>query len=175
MQIVDFVIWRLFKRSSSHKLSHLLCHGYERSASTFRHRGTDGPVNSSIPGLIARHPNSHVHALKGPLWCRLHAVLGEEGDRLMMDMLTDCAIFLPVDEKATNYYQLSGPPMFDLQPITASNTVAAHPHSIGGPCDLPTEEQTPRKIAFVRSRMFYAKAALNAKGGIRFGMRHIRW
>jgi hypothetical protein len=27
----------------------------------------------------------------------------------------------------------------------------------------------------VRSRMLYAKAALNAKGGIRFGMRHIRW
>lgn len=34
--------------------------------------------------------------------------------------------------------------------------------------------RTPCKISFVRSRMFYAKAALNANGGIRFGMRHIR-
>ena len=35
----------------------------------------------------------------------------------------------------------------------------------------------PRKltaIRFVRSRMLYARAALNAKGGVRFGMRHIR-
>lgn len=93
----------------------------------------------------------------------------------MMDMLTDCAIFLPVDEKGTNYYQLSGPPMFDLQPITAGNTVVTHAHPIVGPSESPTEELSPRQVAFVRSRMFYAKAALNAKGGIRFGMRHIRW
>lgn len=93
----------------------------------------------------------------------------------MMDMLTNCAIFLPVDDKSANYYQLSGPPMFDLQPITAANTAIAQAHQIGGPADLPIEERTPFQIAFVRSRMFYARAALNAKGGIRFGMRHIRW
>ena len=169
------MIWRLFKRSSSHKLQHLLCHGYERSASIFRHKDNDGGITSSIPGLVARHPNSHVHALKGPLWCRLHAALGEGGDRLIMDMLTECAIFLPVDKKSANYYQLSGPPLFDLQPITAANTIIAQPHPTGGPTDLPTEGRTPCQIAFVRSRMFYARAALNAKGGIRFGMRHIRW
>jgi hypothetical protein len=91
-----------------------------------------------------------------------------------MDMLTECAIFLPVDEKSANYYQLSGPPLFDLQPITAANTTFAQPHPTGRLTDLPTEERTPSQVAFVRSRMFYAKAALNAKGGIRFGMRHIR-
>lgn len=32
----------------------------------------------------------------------------------------------------------------------------------------------PGAITIVRSRMLYARAALNAKGGVRFGMRHIR-
>lgn len=140
-----------------------------------RHKDNDGDFTSSIPGLVARQPNSHVHALKGPLWCRLHAVLGDGGDRLMMDMLTGCAIFSPVDDNSANYYQLSGPPMFDLQPITPANTAIAQAHPTGRPGALSTGERTPCEVAFVRSRMFYAKAALNAKGGIRFGMRHIRW
>lgn len=29
-------------------------------------------------------------------------------------------------------------------------------------------------ITFVRNRMMYARAALNAKGDVRFGLRHIR-
>ncbi|KAF1929540.1 uncharacterized protein M421DRAFT_4010 [Didymella exigua CBS 183.55] len=172
-EIVDFVIWRLFKRSSSHKLSHLLCHGFERSASTYRRNDGHGADPSSIPGVVARRPNSHVLALKGPLWCRLLAVLGEGGDRWMMDMLTDCAIFYPVGGKASNYYQLSGPPMFDLEPIPASKTTVTQAHPQGGPASMLAEPRTPCEIAFVRSRMLYAKAALNAKGGIRFGMRHI--
>lgn len=93
----------------------------------------------------------------------------------MMDMLTDCSIFLPVDERSANYYQLSGPPMFDLQPITAANTAIAQAHSTSRPTGTSLEERTLCQVAFVRSRMFYAKAALNAKGGIKFGMRHIRW
>jgi telomerase reverse transcriptase len=33
---------------------------------------------------------------------------------------------------------------------------------------------TPANIIFVRNRMLYARAALNAQGGVRFGLRHIR-
>ena len=33
----------------------------------------------------------------------------------------------------------------------------------------------PSSISFVRSRMMYARAALNAQGNVRFGLRHIRW
>lgn len=33
---------------------------------------------------------------------------------------------------------------------------------------------TPATISFVRSRMLYARPALNAKGRVRFGLRHIR-
>jgi telomerase reverse transcriptase len=109
------VIWRLFKRSSSHKLRHLLCHGFERSGTAYRQPNVEKHDTSSIPGLLARFPNNYVHTLKGPLWCRLHAVLGEGGDRIMMDMLTDCAIFRPVNGERGNYYQLSGPPISDLE------------------------------------------------------------
>jgi hypothetical protein len=35
-------------------------------------------------------------------------------------------------------------------------------------------EHSPSSISFVRSRMLYARAALNAQGGVRFGLRHIR-
>lgn len=102
-------------------------------------------------------------------------MLGEGGDRIMMDMLTDCAIFRPVDNHSTNYYQLSGPPISNLEPKQVSKQPI--PPAISAdkrPSGPTTEERTPCKIAFVRSRMLYAKAALNAKGGIRFGMRHIR-
>lgn len=33
---------------------------------------------------------------------------------------------------------------------------------------------TPTNIAFVRSRMMYSRSALNAKGDVQFGLRHIR-
>ena len=36
------------------------------------------------------------------------------------------------------------------------------------------EIKKPGAITFVRSRMLYARATMNAKGGVRFGMRHIR-
>ena len=34
--------------------------------------------------------------------------------------------------------------------------------------------KNPAAITFVRNRMLYARAALNAKGRITFGLRHIR-
>lgn len=96
----------------------------------------------------------------------------------MMDMLTDCAIFRLVDETSANYYQMSGPPVADLEPCHIAKTVSPSSLSADVSNRMATNSQsdnrTPCKIAFVRSRMFYAKAAVNAKGGIRFGMRHIR-
>lgn len=96
----------------------------------------------------------------------------------MMNMLTDCALFRPVDNTLANYYQLSGPPISDLE---------IHPDMRAPSSDIPPvkaksnqtadrtgEGRTPCKVAFVRSRMLYAKPALNAKGDVRFGLRHIR-
>lgn len=40
----------------------------------------------------------------------------------------------------------------------------------------PTEGvlHSPKSITFVRSRILYARPALNAKGDVRLGLRHIR-
>lgn len=34
--------------------------------------------------------------------------------------------------------------------------------------------RTPAAISFVRSRMLFARPALNSRGGVTFGLRHIR-
>jgi hypothetical protein len=131
-----------------------------------------------VPGLVERSPNSHVRTLKEPTWCRLHALLGKGGDRIIQDMLLECAIFCPVDVGTGNFYQLSGVPMSDLK---TEHKQQDHPRqSEVGQATKTTslaqcvEQRGPSAITFVRSRMLYAKAALNAKGGVRFGMRHIR-
>jgi hypothetical protein len=36
------------------------------------------------------------------------------------------------------------------------------------------DRHSPGSITFVRNRMLYARAALNAKGEVRYGLRHIR-
>ena len=38
----------------------------------------------------------------------------------------------------------------------------------------PPDLHTPGNITFVRNRMLYARAALNPKGDVRSGLRHIR-
>ena len=38
----------------------------------------------------------------------------------------------------------------------------------------PPEVRRAASISFARHRMFYAKAALNAKGNVSLGLRHIR-
>jgi hypothetical protein len=122
-----------------------------------------------------------VEAFKGPLWCRLHAILGPGGDLIIMDMLTDCGIFSPIEGERGNFLQLSGTPLSELKPVPVptigsevlpsdfqDSSIGKRRHA------LATEDRNPSTIRFVRSRMLYARAALNAKGGVRLGMRHIR-
>jgi hypothetical protein len=119
-----------------------------------------------------------MRTLKEPVWCRLHALLGQGGDRIIMGMLLECSIFIPVNADMGNYYQLSGVPIHEIKSdeLQKSNTakVSADQEAVTKPSALKSESKTPGAITFVRSRMLYAKAALNAKGGVRFGMRHIR-
>ena len=169
------MIWRLFKRSTFFKPSHLLCHGFQRSST----HGRPGPqpYRHCIPGLVSHHRNSYVETLKGPLWCRLHALLGPGGDLIIMDMLTDCGIFSPVQGERGNYVQLSGIPLSELKPVAVPTSIQANPKNSSTSKKahaLVSENRSPSAIRFVRSRMLYARAAVNAKGGVRFGMRHIR-
>jgi hypothetical protein len=106
--------------------------------------------------------------------------LGKEGRVIIMDMLTDCGIFSPVEGSQAdgNLLQFSGFPVSELKPVpTLDNVPAAKPENVfttKRPNSLLSENRTPNAITFVRNRMLYARAALNAKGGVRFGMRHIR-
>ena len=101
-----------------------------------------------------------------------------------MDLLLECAIFVPIKSHGEgtslgNYYQLSGVPASDVKPGQGS-AVKTDNGEVKAAASLilpkrSTEIKLPSTVTFVRSRMLYAKAALNAKGGVRFGMRHIRW
>ncbi|KAG9196339.1 telomerase reverse transcriptase [Alternaria panax] len=176
-EVVDFVIWRLFKRSASHKPAHLLCHGFQRTGNARREHDNRENPSSSIPNLQERQPNSYRRTLKEPVWCRLHALLGQGGDRTMIDMLLECSIFIPVNADMGNYCQLSGVPVSEMKSdgLQKSNTarVNANEQAVNNSSRIKSEIKAAGAITFVRSRMLYAKAALNAKGGVRFGMRHI--
>ena len=65
-------------------------------------------VDTAIPDLFALYPNEHRAALKASPWPQLLMLLGKSGERIMMDLLLDCAIFVPVKAGFDNYYQRNG-------------------------------------------------------------------
>lgn len=107
--LVDFAIWLLFHKTHrhAHRPPHMLCHGFQR-ASHPRKSNEDHCAIAGIPGIVSHYPNANVNALKGSSWTELLGFLGKEGDRIMLDLILDCGIFLAGDEGQGNYYQLSG-------------------------------------------------------------------
>lgn len=122
--------------------------------------------------MYSVYPNEHVQVLKESPWPQLLMLLGKEGERIMIDLLVDDAIFRAVKAGNDNLYQLSGIPISELEPLAAvANKVELPPSAATG---LRNMELRPSEISFVRSRMLYARAALNARGLVHFGLRHIR-
>ena len=199
-QIIDFVIWQLFYRTyrNVHKPLHLLCHGYQRASAPQR-PNEEHCVLAHIHGIVSHFPNGHVGTMKNETWADVLGLLGKGDDWIMRDLILDCGIFVSVDSGKGNYYQLSGTyqpltlgnslayvlrtgrPLTELRPIL-SRSIVHHPLQANKTAREPTEPQakpqqsckSPADITFVRNRMFYARAALNAKGRVRFGLRHIR-
>lgn len=106
---MDFVIWLLFSKVKTPGTwpKHLLCDGFRRN----RGFGPPGQVQNgerNIPGLFALRANPHVERLKQEPWPQLMLLLGQSGERIMMDLLLDCAMFLPVNAGTNNYVQISG-------------------------------------------------------------------
>ncbi|KAL1844292.1 hypothetical protein VTJ49DRAFT_2349 [Mycothermus thermophilus] len=168
-EIVDFVIWLLFQRETAGSWPrHLLCDGFRRQAGPDTRPHPAAAADVVIPGLCAVFPNPHVRTLKASPWPQLLLLLGKEGERIMIDLLVDCAIFRPVKAGRGNLYQLCGIPITELEPLPE---VAAKGEPT--PTATKTAELRPSDISFVRSRMFYARAALNARGLVHFGLRHI--
>ena len=144
-------------------------------------------MQNLIPGIYVIHPNQHVQELKQFPWPQLLALLGRSGEEIMIGLLLDCSIFLAIDAGRGNFYQLSGEsacqcglqrwplnlcvlgyPIFDLEPVESRAKQLAPP-SAG-----QTIERSPSEIVFARNRILYARAALNARGLVHFGLRHIR-
>lgn len=162
IQIVDFVIWLLFSRTSPAAPwpKHLLCDG-------FRKKSSYAQATVDIPGLSSVFPNHHVRQLKEAPWPQLLLLLGISGEKIMIDLLVDCAIFVPIQAGAGNLFQLSGVPLSELN--TKPLGEPRHTQSLQPPKDTP-----PSEISVIRNRMLYARAMVNARGLVHFGLRHIR-
>lgn len=166
-QILDFMVWHLLPdaepgRSWADK--HLLCDGFRKYPSEH--------AKMVIPGNLYEHfPNRRVETLRRHPWPQLLMLLGKDAERIMIDLLGDCAIFLPVKAGKDNLYQLSGTPISALRPLASED--AHSPGSETVSASKGAVERRPVEISFARNRMLYARAALNAKGNIRFGLRHI--
>ena len=181
LQIVDFVIWLLFRRHRGpYKPSHILSHGYQRYAT--------GPSNGAelavvpgvpgVPGVLSNCPNQQVQTLKKHPWCVLPSLLGKGAERIISDMLIQCGVFQAVDN-STNLHQLSGVPMSDLKPLKPAQVdqprVAAYDRkpsreAVAAPSDA---RRGLSDIRFVRHRMLYAKPTLGAEGKVHFGLSHL--
>ncbi|KAI2640394.1 hypothetical protein GGS26DRAFT_156610 [Hypomontagnella submonticulosa] len=148
--LLEYVVRTLFFREKTGAWpKHLLCDGYSRN------RGL---------GLRLVRPNPHIETLKQPPWPELLALMGESGERIMIDLLLDCAIFVPVKAGVNNLCQISGKPLTNVETLSRQKSE----EQLGR-----NPAKTPSEIVFVRNRMFYARAALNARGLIHFGLRHI--
>ncbi|PTB67108.1 hypothetical protein BBK36DRAFT_1088057, partial [Trichoderma citrinoviride] len=153
-EIVDFVIWLLFSRGKGPWPKHVLCDGFRRSARE------DQSARSTIPGIYSYYPNFHEKALRDAPWPHLLALLGQAGEKVMIDLLSKCSVFLKVDAGLDNYIQLTGVPLSEADAMT--------------PDDGPKSQvRKPSEITLVRSRIFYAKPTTTAKGLVHAGFKHI--
>ncbi|KAM6484038.1 hypothetical protein HDV62DRAFT_311680 [Trichoderma sp. SZMC 28011] len=157
-EIIDFVIWRLFTRERGPWPKHILCDGFRRNVRD------DQPVRSTIPGtgIFSLYPNFHVMALREAPWPQLLALLGQAGERVMINLLSECSVFLKVDAGLDNYLQITGIPISELDAISLDQ-------------NSKPQIRKPSDITIVRSRIFYAKPATTAKGLVQAGFKHIRW
>ncbi|KAG5978328.1 hypothetical protein E4U55_006241 [Claviceps digitariae] len=78
---------------------------------------------------------------------------------IMLDLLTERSIFVVVEAGLGNYYQLSGLPLSELN--TRGNAQKSRTHR--GLAD----------VVLIRSRTFYGKPALTARGRVQHGYKHI--
>ena len=107
--LIDFAIWLLFHKihRDVHRPPHILCHGYQRAANPRQGNESHGAL-VGIPGIVSHYPNGNVDILKNGSWTGLLALLGQEGEPLMLELALDCGLFTQVDEGKGNFVQLSG-------------------------------------------------------------------
>ncbi|OBT76587.1 hypothetical protein VF21_05363 [Pseudogymnoascus sp. 05NY08] len=169
-EIVDFAVWLLFNNSTRENtyVKHLLCQGFSKIPSAGRMDANNATL-SAVRRLVPVYPNKHFDELKVDPWPQVLGLLGKGGDRVMIDLLVDCGIFLAVNNGRGNYIQISGMLLGDLQILTQSGRSEVGEASAR---NIPID-RSPLSIAFLRSKILYARPTLNSRGAVTFGLRHI--
>lgn len=54
-----------------------------------------------------KFPNEHLETIQGAPWTGISTLVGSGNERVMFNLLLDCAIFAPIGE-SRGFYQLSG-------------------------------------------------------------------
>ena len=134
-----------------------------------------------IPGVLSRYPNDQVASLKAAPWPQLLGLLGQSGEKIMINLLVDCALFIPVAAGLNNFYQVSGLNASTLPSTYTDTATTGNPIS---EVDVRSDKKPtgsdrdnlrkPSEITLVKSRMFYARPPMTSKGHIQPGYRHIR-
>ncbi|KAL8903673.1 MAG: hypothetical protein Q9207_003775 [Kuettlingeria erythrocarpa] len=146
-EIVDFAIWSLFHRihRRAHKPPHMLCHGYQRTNGPLA--GDDHGTLPGIPGIVLHYPNSHVGTLKSRPWIDLLNLLGKDGEKIMLELTLDCAIYSAVERGQDNYYQLSGTQLPYLWLAVPGNVLNRYP-------DPNNPSHTAHTLKYIFPRQF---------------------
>jgi telomerase reverse transcriptase len=93
--------------SSNDRVKHLLAQGFRKDVSSRSvHRAEN--IASAIPGVISTYPNNHVTAMKTSPWPEILGLMGKQGEKVMIDLILGCGIFLPLESGRGSYHQLSG-------------------------------------------------------------------
>jgi telomerase reverse transcriptase len=177
LQIVDFVIWSLFHRSSTvlPRPNHVLCYGYQKVPLRGSQSQAD-TIPDGIPGVTSLQANESVRKLKCKPWTEILPLLGSSGHAVLRNLLLDCGIFVRIDQGNDNLHQICGIPVSELlkdrktlDPYSKISRMAPVGKRKKDSCD----PRKPASITFVRSRTFYARPSVNAQGDVRFGLKHI--
>ena len=172
-QIVDFLIWKLFRTSTGpFAPSHMLCRGYQKYLSTSKTDESLAAV-AGVPGVFRNTTNPHVEGLKKEPWCALPSLLGAGGERILADLFLHCGLFERIGI-SSNLNQICGVPLSDLAQVDKTITRPIPEANYGPRLDqaiLAKRAARPLSdIRFVRYRMLHAGPDLTAKGFIRFGL-----
>ena len=113
------------------------------------------------------HLNETITALKSAEWLEISSLLGRDVEVIFISLLLDCGIFTKLNRGKGNYFHFSGVPLSELPQVQSIQSEK------GGQDNRTAEQATGTgHIRFVRQRMLYARASLNATGKVRFGLHH---
>jgi telomerase reverse transcriptase len=94
---VDYLFSTVYRYG---RVTHVLCNGYQRSP-----HGHDRVESTDT---LATLPLCNAATMSDGPWQTLLDVLGKDGDKVMLDLILHCGIYLPIPSGRNNLYQLSG-------------------------------------------------------------------